>query len=155
MKNIQYIFLVFNILLIGILGCGKAPNPDGREDISGTITLNGEPIRTGIITFISATGSGQDGEAGGSIIDGEFFLTGQDGVKPGDYKVRIIARDEYDSQTNALATEATTPERLFPVDLIPAKYNRNTELTFSVQKGGENVYDYDIVADPPKLPKRR
>jgi len=154
MTKKQHILFVLCIFLTGFMGCGKAPNPDGREDVWGQITLNGEPVRTGMIAFRSQEKEGRDGEAGGSITKGKFFLTGRDGVKPGEYKVVLFATDEYDIQTGELPTFETTADRLRSVDLIPAEFNSKSTLTFTVEKGKKNIFDYDVVAEPPKVPKK-
>jgi len=154
MANKLYASFILCILLVWITGCGKAPNPDGREDVWGSITLNGEPVLTGIIAFRSVTEEGQNGEGGGAIINGKYYLTGRDGVKPGEYKVNLFATYEYDSQTGELATLETTAERLRSVDMIPAGYGRDTTLAFTVQKGARNVFNYNVVAETPTFPGR-
>ena len=36
--------LCFFSMIVLVAGCGKLPNPDGRLDVSGKITLNGGPF---------------------------------------------------------------------------------------------------------------
>lgn len=143
---LQYTILLL-LVCVPFTGCAQ-PNPDGREDVSGTITLNGQPLVNGSINF-SDKDPAQAGGAGGLISNGKFHLTGEYAIKPGDYKVRLYGAIDYDRSTGEPATNETPIGRLIPIELIPPDFNRNSTIEFTVEKGKKNVFDYDVVADPP------
>lgn len=135
--------------LLSATGC-KEPNPDGREDVSGKITLNGEPLGTQSGVFaIRFDPVGDDKKAGGSgqIQSGSYALTGQDGVKPGQYVVRISGSATFDRSTNDYANADTKMENEYQVVLVPPEFNSESKIEFEVVKGKKNVFNYDIVTD--------
>ncbi len=147
--------LIFMVLFV-TEGCTKKTNPDGREDVSGTITLNGKPLEGGSgIRFDPVDG---DHTAGGSgqIMTGKYLLTGQDGVKPGKYIVRIHATAAFDKRTNTYATNETDIGHEYSVKLVPDEFNMGSKIEFEVLKGKKNVFNYDIVTDfkPERVDKR-
>jgi len=154
MATKQYI-LILCICLLGIAGCKKT-NPEGREDVRGTITLNGAPIEIGTIIF-DPTGS--DHASGGSaqIINGKYELVGIGGVKPGQYIVRISARREYDLKTGKPADENTQEGFYYFVVYTPPEFNTNSTIEFAVVQGKRNTFNYNVVTDyvPDTNPPRR
>jgi hypothetical protein len=137
-------FLVMSIILSS--GCGKKnSNPDGREDVRGKITLNGKVIENNAnIRFVPVNNTDKLSGGGGQITNGKFHLTGQDGVKPGKYKVQISAYVNYDRKTETPATGKTGDFDFYPVMLIPPEFNTQTTLEYEVVAGKTNVYNYDI-----------
>src|SRR5262245_11610288 len=80
----------FAVLLVAAAGCG---NQRGPVPISGTVTLDGEPVEGATVTF-HTVGTDKEGKPATGETDksGTFRLrTGtDDGVRPGEYKVVII-----------------------------------------------------------------
>lgn len=144
--NLKYFSLLLAfVVLLG--GCAKEGNPDGRQDVSGTIKLNGEPLKsTGFIFFEPLDGTGSDGGRI-PITNGRFLLTGQDGIKPGKYRVRISAVATFDKSTDTYRTPDTPDWREYQVRLIPEEFNEKSSLEFEVVEGKKNVFDYDVVTD--------
>lgn len=75
--------------ILVISGCG---NQNGLVDVSGAVTLDGEPLTTGQIKFFP-----EDGRPASGPIDseGRYTLTTYepgDGAKPGNYDVTVTAR---------------------------------------------------------------
>ncbi|MEZ6074232.1 MAG: hypothetical protein R3C56_00745 [Pirellulaceae bacterium] len=101
--NFKYQFaLIRGDFLVPILfgSCSGPKNPDGRENVSGTITLNGEPLTAmaGIVFSPLEEGSRDGGQ--GQITAGKYALTGADGVKPGKYIVPLTpASIDFDKKT--------------------------------------------------------
>ena len=69
------------------LGCGVA---DGLTPISGTVSIDGQPVESGTIHFQPVADSQSKG-AGGSINAGAFEVSGRMALKPGEYDVVIQA----------------------------------------------------------------
>lgn len=64
-------------------GCGN-----DRMGVSGTVTVDGQPLQTGTINFRPAEGTSGN-SAGAGIIDGKYEVLSDKGIKPGTYKVTI------------------------------------------------------------------
>lgn len=76
-------------------GCGDSTGLPQRYPVSGKVTYNGEPVKSGTIVFEPndmSTGK----IANGTIEDGYYKLStsgdGPDGALPGDYKIAIISK---------------------------------------------------------------
>lgn len=155
--NFKYQFVLIALtslcpILFG--GCSGPKNPDGRENVSGTITLNGEPLTAmaGIVFSPLEEGSRDGGQ--GQITAGKYALTGADGVKPGKYIVRITASIDFDKKTGKPADNTIQFGSEVPVDVVPPEFNRDSTIEFEVVKGKNNVFNYDIKTDyVPEMPK--
>jgi len=141
--------LIATMALCHSIGCQKA-NPEGRENVSGTITLNGKPIDpkwNASITFVPSDGRDVDDGGGEQIAQGRYLLTGIGGVKPGKYKVKLYVTQYYDIKTSEPSTEATGEFDNIHVSMIPNEFNENSTLEFEVVQGKKNIFNYDIVTD--------
>lgn len=145
---------IFSLTSLLIGGCSGPKNPDGRENVSGTITLNGAPLTamSGIVFSPMAEGSTDGGQ--GQINNGEYALTGADGVKPGKYIVRITASVDFDIKTGKPADNTIQFGSEVPVDVLPPEFNKDSTIEFEVVAGENNVFNYDIKTDYiPEMPK--
>jgi hypothetical protein len=117
------------LLLALCLGCGGPHD----SSVSGTVYLDGELLRMGNVTFYPSAG----GAAVYSQIaeDGTYELqTGSEaGLKPGEYKVTVIATDNPPPQPGQ--TPAIGPR------ITPEKYSRlkQTDLVFTVSPGANQI----------------
>ena len=75
-----------------MLGCNSQPeSPIPLKQIAGTVTLNGEPLPAGSITFMPVAGTNS---STGEIVEGKFKLSTfskDDGAPAGEYKVAVTA----------------------------------------------------------------
>jgi hypothetical protein len=145
MRPLQRTCEVLALLVLASSGCG-APEEDNRtrEPISGTVSLDGQPLAKGTIQFQPAS-QAEGVAAGGMIDDGRFNIPRDEGPVPGKYKVAIDVRE--DSGTT-LAPGETPGAPKFPkkkpVALIPPRYNAQTELTAEVKSGGPNTFTFEL-----------
>jgi hypothetical protein len=101
--------------------CGSGDSIGRTYPVKGKVTVNGEPLKLGTLTFWpnAAKGSKSSPEAAGQIAeDGsyELYTKGKAGALLGSYKVTVVAQTIPDS---------TTPEKAKL--LVPEKYtNRET-----------------------------
>ena len=135
----------------GLAGCGGAIDTLPRQPISGTVTFEGEPLKSGSIQFVpDKTKEGIT--SGGVITDGRFDVAQADGPVPGQYKVIIFAAGGSGAAANAGEPPGPGPtvEKKGRLDrsggggLIPMRYNLRTELKAEVKAGGANTFTFDL-----------
>jgi hypothetical protein len=109
-----------------VAGCTKKSN---RGTVAGTVTLDGEPLKSGVIRFVPA--DGLTATADSIITDGKFSAS----VPPGEKKVSISAP----KVTGQRRVYETPDSPMIDVvqELLPAKYNAKTELALTVTAGSQ------------------
>jgi len=117
-------------LCMALIGFALGCSADAKHGIvTGTVTLDGQPLKSGTIRFDST--DGQAAAADASIADGRFSAK----VPPGDKRVSITApkvvgkKKMYDTPNSPLID--VTEESL------PAQYNAQTTLTITVEPGNQ------------------
>ena len=130
-----WLMLFLCTVTVAVVGCGG----DGieRVGVSGTVSYQGQPVQEGMISFEP---QGQGTPAGAIIKGGKYDATGTGAVPVGRYRVRISATVE-DTANWVKDAMPVAPKK----ELLPAKYNRDTELTLEVASGaGEMEQNYDL-----------
>ncbi len=127
------------VLAFGLCGCS------GPGRVTGTVTKDGQPVRSGVITFVSKDGKGT---ALASIKkDGTYTAAN---VPAGDASVILVnAAEEPEFAGPVSAPEAakssgkTAPSKTITV--IPVKFGRpeTSELALTV-RSGDNRFDIDV-----------
>jgi len=120
-------------MFIGLLlmGCDRGP-PKGT--VKGTVTLDGQPVDGGVITFVPADGNSQPEAV--SITAGAYTVT----MPVGDKRVEI-----YWAPSSGNAADTATQGREQIVQRIPTKYNSQSTLTHTVVKG-EATKDFSLTS---------
>jgi hypothetical protein len=131
-------------ILLACAGCGAAGDGLPRQSIDGTVTLDGQPLATGFITFTPA--AGQATQSGGVIAAGKFSVPRDQGPVPGRYSISINSAS---AEVKLPPEEVQTglPGHVPPNrarDPIPEKYNARTTLTADVKEGGGNSFQFDL-----------
>lgn len=121
------------LVLCGLTGCGaKGP---ATCPVSGTITFDGQPVRVGQIIFRPV--DDQSASSAGQIREGKFSFASL----PGKKRVEILATREIPGRFDESNPGEKTPlQEMY----IPAKYNRQTELTAEVVVDGANQFDFAL-----------
>jgi hypothetical protein len=125
------------------VGCG-ADNPLGRQAISGTVTLDGQPIAAGSIEFAPRQHGGVG--SGAMITAGSYQIAAAKGLPPGKYLVRIFAPED----AQAAPAEPSVPGPTGPsqpppgVERIPPEYNAKSDKVVEVTAAGPNEFDFAI-----------
>lgn len=127
-------FFLVAVTLLAFVGCGsdKRVEPD-RYPVTGTVTLDGKPLKKGDISFESEDDATSGlGSEGTEIIDGKFELE----ARPGKKTIRISAIEEVGEadETGLKETKET----------IPAKYNDESTLEEEVKAEGENNFTFKL-----------
>ena len=130
-------FALAVLVLVG--GCGGGD----RRPLQGTVTLDGEPLASGLIQFEPFEG---DGLTSGAVIEaGRYEIPGRRGLPPGRYRVRIQAMTEAPPPVPGGA-----PGEVFlppGKDLIPARYNAASELSVEIVPAGDSRQDFQLKSD--------
>ena len=108
-----------------ITGCGGS----GMTKVEGTVTIDGNPLGNGAIAFEAVDGKGP--VAGATIVNGKYVTY----VPPGVKSVRITGF-EVTGQEPMYQGRPDGPKRDIVKDVVPAKYNTNSELSFTVDSSG-------------------
>ena len=120
------------VALTTFVGCEKN---DGLCLVEGTVTLDGSPVADGMISFGPTIGS--SGTAtGAKIVDGKYSAR----ASAGEMSVAIRA------QKKEISQDPDHGETISLTELIPEKYNQNSELKASI-KPGKNTFDFDLKSD--------
>jgi hypothetical protein len=91
------------------------------------VTLGGEPLKTGIVRFVPA--DGQTATADAMITNGNYSAA----VPPGEKRVEITSSKVVGKRRMM----PESPEIDIVEELLPAKYNAKSELSFSVLTGSQ------------------
>jgi hypothetical protein len=127
------------LLLLLVTGCGSS---NGREAVQGTVKFKGQPLEHGTIEFQPENTSGSATFEGATIANGKYEVPAEKGLLPGKYKVVISSADPHEKE---VAEDAPPGESGPPAkELIPARYNSESQEVVEVKKGGPNTFDYDI-----------
>lgn len=128
--------------LMFLTGCFGGTDGPETVAVTGTVNYKGSPLSKGKIVFESAENK-EEQSYGGSIDKGQFNLQSTPGAK----KVRITATEMADASTmSAAARQAmeTGSEGPVPVQIIPERYNRKTELTANIQGETDTPLTFDL-----------
>jgi len=129
-------WLVSSLSMLFVIGCGKTTN---RLALEGAVTLDGQPLTEGSIAFLPQQGT-KGPVTGGRIDDGQFSVSPNKGAFQGNFLVKITAGRKTGRQ------EKDPFGNLFDVreQYLPARYNRQSELTAEVTSSGPNQFEFDL-----------
>lgn len=130
--------------LLAVCGCGLGDrDPYARHAVKGTVTLDGEPLRTGTIVFHPA----EKGPvvAGTVLQEGEFAISAEQGLPVGKYKVSITCVTESGPLPEDEDERMEHPPDVF--SLVPKRYNSETVLTAEVLDQEINAFDFELQSD--------
>ncbi len=132
--------LLLGSFFVATAGC-SAGNGDGTMAVSGTVTFNGNPLETGKV-ILEPSEPGERPYAG-SIHNGKFELN----ATPGKKIVRITATRLEDPRQLSAEMKRTMEvggAGTVPVQFIPTKYNRESELTVEIDPAGSNELSWEL-----------
>jgi hypothetical protein len=119
------------LALLALAGCGDPSDGFDRFPVEGVVTLDGEPLKAGTITFNAQNpGASSTGE----VVDGTFQLSGDDGLSPGPYRVEVYSIQP----TGKKVPDAENPNTLVDAtaNIIPGRYNVESTLKIDLPPGG-------------------
>jgi hypothetical protein len=124
----QLLLLTACVILVG---CSRSD----MGIVTGSVTVDGEPAKVGAISFFAVDGRAPT--AGAPIVDGKFTAHVNPGVCMVQIRVsKVVGRKKiYDTPDS--------PMREVWAEVLPAKYNDNTQLKLDVKRG-ENLQEYAL-----------
>lgn len=129
-------------LLVPVLAAGCGESDLNTVSVSGVITLNGKPLENAAVMFKPLATNVKEAPDSTGITDSEgrytlkVTTTGQPGAMIGKHRVSITLDDyEEDSADDETADYAES---------IPARYNVESELTFTVPEEGTDKANFDL-----------
>jgi len=134
------------LLLIATVACVGCGDQSNRNRVSGSVTLDGQPVPNGLITFEPDHSKGHTGPQGiARIVDGQYdtSATGGRGVVGGPHRVRI---DGYRGE--AVDAQANDPSDPNNVKVLLDGYKTDVDLL-----PGDTKFDFSITSD--ELPRAR
>lgn len=119
-----HVMLVVALIIVAA-GCSKGP---AFGELSGQVTIDGQPLTHGTIRFMPVDGN--TATAGASISDGRYDAK----VMVNSCKVSISAPSSTPSE-NSSDPETAKGVIVLPANLVPPQYNVKTELIVDVKQG--------------------
>jgi hypothetical protein len=128
--------LSFALLVPVLTGCGGSA-------VTGKVTLDGRPVDGGSIIFISS-GTLEKTQIGGEIVRGTYTLTGGRIPGPGTQRVEI----SWLKKTGNKVPMGDDPGnfRNETVQVIPLRYNTQSELTADLKGTGKNTFNFALTS---------
>jgi hypothetical protein len=117
-------------------------------EVTGTVTLQGQPLKDGAILFVPLDKQGT--QNGAPIVNGTYQVPRRSGLKPGKYLVQITSGDgKTPANDEAAAPGGST--NIVSFDVIPEEWNTRSKQQIEVQSKGANKFDFSIPnANTPK-----
>ena len=128
------------VLLLVILAPAGCEQPASRVAVHGRVVFaSGQLLDQGSIEFAPlekiTTTSG-----GSPIINGEYRIKREQGLMPGQYRVRIYAPTAVRHQIGAPGSLGLTP----PVERVAARFNVDSELMAHVLTQNDQRFDFQV-----------
>ena len=120
------------LLAVSLVGCSSKPT---GGTVKGTVSLDGQPLAAGQILFVSVDQSTPSAEA--TVTAGQFEAL----VPPGEKRVEI--RSPKVTGKSKMYDDPNSPTVDLIAELLPAKYNVNSELKMTVD-GSVQEQKFDL-----------
>jgi hypothetical protein len=117
-------------LLVTVTGCGP-----GGVTVSGTVTLDGEPLKEGHIVFRPVPALAKSEAIGGPIKDGKYQVK----ARPGQNRVEITA-------TRVVPGTKDSFGNPLQESIIPERYNVESNLTKEISASGANEFNVELTS---------
>ena len=151
----------FALLMLAapLAGCGGEDDPWPRAAVSGRITLDGEPLASGTITFFPS-GTTKGPAAGGEIIAGRFSIPAHEGPVVGTNRIEVRSVHKTGrmvASPSAVEADGPAMEGMLVeeyADVVPKRYNTYSELERTIEPDIENQFDFRLESngDPADTP---
>src|SRR5437763_12670766 len=122
------LLLNVGIAAAGLLGlAGGCSSEPAKASVTGEVTLDGQPLKQGLIRFVPADGKGPTADA--PVADGRFSAQVPAGEKRVEISApKVVGRTKMFDTPDSKVVEETG-------ELLPAHYNVRSTLTWTVAAG--------------------
>jgi hypothetical protein len=129
--------LLFLVTLVGCTDGNTTADTRPRKAVTGTVTLDGQPLPQGTITFDPVERKPGTTIAVADVKDGKFAIDRGFGPVPDKYKILISSRT---------ATKLNPGEPLPKPEpeKVPAQFNSKSTLTKEITDQSVNTVDFDL-----------
>jgi len=143
--------LALAALILNLAGCGGKTDQPDLGQVTGTVTLDGEPVSGIAVVFSPVDGRPARGTTNPEGKYDLIYIRQTRGTKIGRNRVEIAPSEEGDDESaDAEGDESTPkPKTKSGKPKIPARYNTKSELEADV-KPGENVFDFKLESQAAK-----
>src|SRR5437762_12210814 len=120
-------------------GCGGGAK---IAPVSGVVKLDGKPLANAFVVFQPIATAGTTagiGSSGSTDANGAYNLTMSDSEQPG----AVVGKHRVEINLKVVSDDRANPQRP-PPKLLPARYNRQSELQFEVKPGGSSDANFDL-----------
>ena len=128
-------------------GCSREPASPPRFPVTGTVTVNGEPLQAGRIRFSPLTGTSTPGTSVG-VVDGSYLTTVEEGLMEGEYRVEIEAEEDLGFELDDDQAYAKRGGKPLPPNQIPPQFNRKSTLEATVMADADNDFLFNLEFKP-------
>jgi hypothetical protein len=135
-------FLTLAIPALALLVAPGCSSDGGRVGLSGTITLDGEPLPSGSILFVPIEGT-MSPSAGSDIVDGDYEVARARGPKTGVFRVEIRSQRKSGRKVQAPPPAAKGVLAEEWIEAVPASYNRESTLRIELEPGNHPL-NFDL-----------
>ncbi|WP_437193795.1 hypothetical protein [Planctomicrobium sp. SH527] len=127
---------------LGYQGCSGGDSVS-KVSVNGRITLNGEPVQSGVITFLPAEGVNGP-SSGAEIVAGDFSIPKEKGPAKGLHlvEVTVIPKNPKGEQASTDVQSVNAPASAWSL-ANPAKSFKDPSQTVDF-KDGENKYELSL-----------
>jgi hypothetical protein len=141
---LNFFALCWATLLAGVVGCGGASS---ESTVQGVVTLDGAPVPAGSISFVPSAGGTQAYAMSDESGNYEAYTGRKPGLRPGEYKVTVVARKKPEVNQTEAGGPATAGESITPrwyaspettslaIKVEPGANEANLELTTQTPAG--------------------
>lgn len=133
-----------------LAGCGGNSGPV-RASVEGSVFLNGEPLKQGVIRFMPI-GDTAGPATSGTITNGTYKLEGDNGPVAGTNRVEIEANMYSFAADDEAAFVKTVENRKGPPpgNSVPVQYNRQSTLAAQIRTEYLNFYEFQLFSPDAK-----
>ena len=131
MPSVRGSILLFCAVLVA--GCSA---PTDKGTVQGSVTLDGQPLATGLVRFVPKEGGTATADA--PIAEGKFTAV----VPMGEMRVEITAPKVTGKRKMYETPDSPTVDIVG--ELLPARYNVRSELTLKVEPGSHEAPPFEL-----------
>jgi hypothetical protein len=128
-------------LIVAAAGCGRSRPEPAKASVTGTVTLDGQPLATGEVFFISKKG---ESAARLTVTNGAF----SGGVSVGPQSVQIASY-----KIRRASVMPGMPEEELKENVLPATYGPLSDLVVDIKPGSNSPLAFDLKTEPTEAAK--